>query len=206
MILKVHQETPQERVIRKAVEHLEGGGLLIYPTDTVYGLGCSAESKGAIERIHLLKRRRPDRPFSFVCSDLTHISEYARVGNAAFKVMKHLVPGPYTFVLPSARMKTLPRILVSRRKTVGIRVPASPVTLAIVRLLGHPILSTSVTAPDGSILTDPDAIAALYGNDVGLILDGGVLPCEPSTVLDLTGEEPRVIRLGAGDVAHLGLA
>ena len=198
VILKVHTTTPEARVIRKSDEVLAAGGTLIYPTDTIYGLGCSVESRDALERIYLLKRQRPDKPFSFVCSDLKNISEYARVSNAAFKTMKHLVPGPYTFILPAARMKHLPRILVSRRKTVGIRVPESAVALMIVRELGHPILSTSVTTETGELLNDPEAIASSFRNSVDLILDGGVLVSEPSTVLDLTAEEPVVVRLGAG--------
>ena len=203
MIINVHLHTPDARTIRRATDTLAAGGLLIYPTDTVYGLGCNAADKNAIERIHLIKRQRQDRPFSFVCSDLKHISEYARVSNAAFRIMKRLIPGPYTFILPAAGMPGLPRILVSKRKTVGIRVPDSRVTLAIVKELGHPILSTSVTDEDGSLLNDPHVIAGRFKTSVDMILDGGVLVSEPSTVLDLTGDEARVVRKGAGDVSFL---
>ena len=203
MIVRIHLENPEVRLIKKAAEILSAGGIIIYPTDTVYGIGCSVENKNAIERIHLIKRQRADKPFSFVCSDLKHISEYANVSNAAFKIMKHAVPGPYTFILPAARMKQLPKILVSRRKTVGIRVPDSKVTLAIVGELGHPILSTSVTAESGELLNDPASIADTYKNSVEMIIDGGVLVSNPSTVLDLTEDTARVIRLGAGDVSFL---
>jgi len=204
MILNVHTKNPEPRIIRRAAELLAGGGIIIYPTDTIYGLGCSVTDKNAIERIHLVKRQRADKPFSFVCSDLTHISEYAQVSNAAFKIMKHMIPGPYTFILPAGRMKQLPKILVSKRKTVGIRVPDSPVTQALVRELGHPILSTSVTLDASEPLNDPDVIRENFNNAVDLILDGGVLLSEPSTVLDLTGEAPVVVRKGAGDVSWLG--
>ena len=204
MILKVHLNNPQPRAIQKAAEVLSSGGAVIYPTDTVYGIGASVEDKNAIEKIHTLKRQRQDRPFSFVCSDLTHISEYAHVSNPAFKIMKRLIPGPYTFILPAARMKQLPKILVSKRKTVGIRVPDSRVTLAIVRELGHPILSTSATGENGDVLNDPDLIAERYRNSVELILDGGILTSDQSTVLDLTGDTPRVVRHGAGEVSFLG--
>jgi len=199
VILQVHLSTPSERTIGKAVEVIRAGGILIYPTDTVYGLGCSVEDRNAIERIHLVKHQKQDKPFSFICSDLTHISEYAHVSNMAFRSMKRLIPGPFTFILPAARMKQLPRILVSKRKTVGIRVPDSQVTLALVTRVGHPILSTSVTDHEGSILNDPDRIVEAYGNMVDLILDGGILTSDPSTVLDLTGERPAVMRQGAGD-------
>jgi tRNA threonylcarbamoyl adenosine modification protein (Sua5/YciO/YrdC/YwlC family) len=203
MILPVHPDNPEPRSIRRAAEFLSAGGIVIYPTDTVYGIGCSVQNKNAIERIYLIKKQRPDKPFSFVCSDLKNISEYARVSNAAFKIMKHLIPGPYTFILPAARMKQFPKILVSKRKTVGIRVPDSKTTLALVRELGHPILSTSVTNQDGDLVNDPDKIGDMFRDNVELILDGGVLVSDPSTVLDLTGETPLVVRKGAGDVSFL---
>ncbi len=198
MILNIHLQNPGERAITKAAEILRHGGIVIYPTDTVYGIGCSVENKNAIEKIYLVKGQRTDKPFSFVCSNLSHISEYAHVSNAAFKIMKRLIPGPYTFVLPAAKMKHLPKILVSRRKTVGIRVPASPVAIALVTALGHPILSTSTSMFNGALLNDPDVIREYYSQKVELILDAGILVSEPSTVLDLTGEEPIVIRQGAG--------
>jgi len=204
MIIKLHPVNPEQRLIARVVGRLRGGGVIIYPTDTVYGIGCSVEDRNAIERVHLIKRWRPNKPFSFICSDLTHISNYAHVSNAAFRIMKHLIPGPYTFVLPAARMKQLPRILVSKRKTVGIRVPNHKIPLAIVRELGHPILSTSVTTDNDEPLNDPTAIQSRFGNQVDIIIDAGTLVSEPSTVIDLTGEAPEVSRKGAGDVSMLG--
>lgn len=198
MILPIRLDNPEPRKIAQATDVLRAGGIVIYPTDTVYGLGCSIENKNAIEKIYLIKGQRADKPFSFVCADLTHISEYAHVSNAAFKLMKRLIPGPYTFILPAARMKHLPKILVSKRRTVGIRVPNSAVSLALVRSLGHPILSTSVTTEDGEILNDPALIAQHFRNRVELILDGGVLASEPSTVVDLTTDTPIIVREGAG--------
>ena len=205
MVVTIHHENPEPRIISKAAEILAAGGLVIYPTDTVYGLGCSIESKEAIERVYLIKRQRSDKPFSFVCSDLTHISEYAHVSNSAFKIMKHLIPGPYTFILRATKMQRLPKILVSKRKTVGIRVPNNKLTLAMVKQLGHPILSTSVTTEKGEVLSDPAAIVGRFKNSVDLIITGGILAAYPSTVLDLTNEEPRVVRKGAGDVSMLGI-
>ena len=203
MILQIHTDNPEPRNIGRVAEVLRADGVVIYPTDTVYGMGCSIGSRSAIEKIHLIKRQREDKPFSFVCSDLKHISEYAVVDNAAFRIMKRLIPGPYTFILPAARMKQLPKILVSRRKTVGIRVPDSRVTADLVRAVGFPILSTSVTLPDGELLNDPDLIIRHFRNVVDVILDAGPLSSDPSTVLDLTGEEPEVVRRGAGDVSML---
>ena len=204
MVITIHPVNPEQRLIRRAVDILRSGGVLIYPTDTVYGMGCSAENKNAIERIYLIKHQRQDKPFSFVCSDLKHISEYAHVSNQAFKVMKHLIPGPYTFILPATRMKSLPKILVSRRKTVGIRVPDSRITLALVKELGHPILSTSVTAENGDLVNNPESIIERFNNQVELIIDGGALTSNPSSVIDLTDEEPKVVRVGAGDVSMFG--
>ncbi len=203
MRIAIHPVNPEPRLIEKAVEVLRTGGIVIYPTDTVYGIGCSIESKNAIEKIHLIKHQKEEKPFSFVCSGLTHVSEYALVNNMAFKTMKHLIPGPYTFILPAAKMKQFPKILVSRRRTVGIRVPDSPIALALVRELGHPVLSTSVTVDDGSILNDPDEIAGHFNNRVEMIIDAGVFHTGPSTVIDLTGDQPEIIRQGSGDVPTL---
>lgn len=203
MIVRIHPDNPEPRTVRKVAETLAAGGVIIYPTDTVYGIGCSITDKSAIERIYLIKRWRADKPFSFVCSDLTHISEYARVSNAAFRTIKKLIPGPYTFILPATKMQGLPKILVSKRKTVGIRVPDSRITLALVKELGHPILSTSVGIGDDGALNDPERIAEHFRNQVDIIIDAGTLPGEPSTVIDLTGELPVVVRQGAGDASLL---
>jgi tRNA threonylcarbamoyl adenosine modification protein (Sua5/YciO/YrdC/YwlC family) len=203
MRISIHPVDPEPRQIRKAGEILRSGGIVIYPTDTVYGLGCSIADKNAIERIYLIKGQRLNKPFSFVCSDLTHISEYANVSNMAFKTMKRMIPGAYTFILPAGRMQRLPKILISRRKTVGIRVPASPITHAIIKELGHPILSTSVTIESGELLNDPDLIVEHFNNVVDMIIDAGVLRSEPSSVIDLTGDSPVVVRQGAGDTSML---
>jgi tRNA threonylcarbamoyl adenosine modification protein (Sua5/YciO/YrdC/YwlC family) len=201
MYLKVHPVNPQGRHIQRAVEALKSGGVIIYPTDTVYGIGCSVFDKDAIERIYQIKRQDVAKPFSFVCSDLSHISEYAKVSNPAYRLMKHLIPGPYTFVLPASRLKQLPKSMISKRKTVGIRVPANTISLAIVRELGHPILSASVMSRNGGVINNPEMIRELYDKQVDLILDGGIVLSEPSTVLDLTDDQPVVLREGAGDVS-----
>lgn len=203
MRLAIHPINPEPRLIERAVEVLRAGGIVIYPTDTVYGIGCSIESKKAIEKIHLIKHQKKEKPFSFVCSGLTHVSEYAIVSNMAFRTMKHLIPGPYTFILPAAKMKQFPKILVSKRRTVGIRVPDSPITLALVSGLGHPVLSTSVTLEDGTLLNEPDEIVEHFNNRVEMIIDAGPLHTGPSTVIDLTGNQPEIVREGPGIVAPL---
>lgn len=203
MYLKVHTENPQGRHITRAVEILRNDGIIIYPTDTVYGIGCSIYSKTAIEQIYRIKNQNPSKPFSFVCSDLSHISEYAVVSNPAYRVMKHLIPGRFTFILPASRLKQLPKSLISKRKTVGIRVPNNKIALAIVQELGHPILSASVTDDAGFVINNPEIIRREFENRVDMIIDGGINISEPSTVLDFTEEPPIVVREGAGDVSEL---
>ena len=203
MYLKLHPDNPQGRHIARAVDVLSQGGVIIYPTDTVYGIGCSVFDKDAIERIYRIKRQDSNKPFSFICSDLSHISEYARVSNPAFRLMKQLIPGPYTFVLPASRLKQLPKSMISKRKTVGIRVPDNTICQAIVKELGHPILSASVLDSAGEVMNNPESIKELYAHEVNLILDGGIILSAPSTVLDMTDELPVVIREGAGDVSAL---
>lgn len=201
MYCKVHPENPQGRHIARAIEVLRNDGVIIYPTDTVYGIGCSIHSADAIEKIYQLKGQDRSKPFSFICSDLTNISEYARVSNQAFRLMKHLIPGPFTFILPASSLKHLPKGILSKRTTVGIRVPNNKIALALVKELGHPILSASVTDMNGDIINDPEIIKEQYEKRVDLILDGGLSSMQLSTVLDFTDEQPTVIREGAGDVS-----
>lgn len=204
MYLKVHPQNPQGRHISHAVEVLRSGGVIIYPTDTVYGIGCSIHNTRAIERIYQIKNQDRTKPFSFICSDLSHISEYARVSNAAYRLMKQLIPGPFTFILPASRLKQLPKSLISKRKTVGIRVPQNTICREIVKELGHPILSASVAPTNGSdLINDPELIKRHYESYVDLVIDGGKSLLEFSTVLDVTDERPVVLREGAGDVSNI---
>ncbi|MBI3765864.1 MAG: threonylcarbamoyl-AMP synthase [Ignavibacteriales bacterium] len=203
MYLKVHPDNPQGRHIKRAVEVLTSGGVIIYPTDTVYGIGCSIFNTHAIERVYQIKEQATGKPFSFICADLSHISEYAKVSNAAFRLMKQLIPGPFTFILPASRLKQLPKSMISKRKTVGIRVPKNTICHTLMKGLGHPILNASVTDERGDIINDPQRIKHIYESNVDLILDGGKSLLELSTVLDLTDEQPIVVREGAGDVSML---
>jgi tRNA threonylcarbamoyl adenosine modification protein (Sua5/YciO/YrdC/YwlC family) len=204
--LKVHPVNPEGRHVARAAEMLRSGGVLIYPTDTVYGLGCSILHAGAIERVYRLKRQDRSKPFSFICSDLSHISEYAMVSNPAFRLMKRLIPGPYTFILPASRMKQIPKSMMSKRKHVGIRVPDNAVCQALIRALGHPLLSTTVTTGAGEIMNDPEEIAEAYDQRVDLILESGNGLLEVSTVLDLTGDLPVIVRQGMGDTGFFTTA
>ncbi len=203
MYVNIHPDNPQGRHIDRAVGVLRDGGVIIYPTDTVYGIGCSIYNTRAIERIYEIKRQDPLKPFSFICCDLSDISEYARVSNPAFRLMKRLIPGPYTFILPASRLKQLPKSLLSKRKTVGIRVPKNNISLALVKGLTHPILSASVADEKGEIISDPEIIKERFEGSVDLIIDGGQSLTELSTILDLTEEQPVLVREGAGDVSML---
>ncbi len=196
---ELHPVTPQLRYINKAVEILRNGGVIIYPTDTVYGLGCDIYNHEALERIYEIKQETGTKLYSFICPDLKDISKYAKVSDYAYKIMKKLLPGPYTFVLPAA--KDVPKKLWTKRKTVGIRIPDHKVALILAKELGNPIVSTSVTNRKGEILYDPEEIRILFNTQVDLMLSAGALEGEPSSIIDLSQEEPEIIRVGAGDVS-----
>jgi tRNA threonylcarbamoyl adenosine modification protein (Sua5/YciO/YrdC/YwlC family) len=195
---ELHPVNPQLRFINKAVEVLKGGGIIIYPTDTVYGIGCDIFNKDALEKIFAIKNGG-NRLFSFVCANLKDIAKYAKVSDSAYRTMKHLLPGPYTFILPAA--KQVPKKLWSKRKTVGIRVPKHQVCLKLVEELGNPVISTSATGKNGELIFDPLEIRDRFSKQVDLMLASGNLPGDVSSVIDLSEDEPEVIREGAGDVS-----
>jgi tRNA threonylcarbamoyl adenosine modification protein (Sua5/YciO/YrdC/YwlC family) len=199
VIIRINSQNPQLRLIHRVVEVLQEGGVIAYPTDTVYGFGCSLYNKKGIERIYLIKQTQKNQPFSFICADLKDISLYSKVSNYAYKTMRRLLPGPFTFILEGTKL--VPKIMLTRRMTAGIRVPNNPICLAIVQELGHPIISTSASLPDGEVLTDPVEIHGKLGKVLDLVIDGGVLISEPSSVIDLTGDVPKVLRKGKGDVS-----
>jgi tRNA threonylcarbamoyl adenosine modification protein (Sua5/YciO/YrdC/YwlC family) len=196
---ELHPVTPQIRYINKAVEILKDGGVIIYPTDTVYGLGCSIYSKDALDRIYMIKNEAGTKLFSFIIPDFKDISKYARVSDYAYKVMRKLLPGPYTFVLPAA--KEVPKKLWTKRKTVGIRIPDHQIALTIAKELGNPIVSTSVTTRKGELLFEPSEIQAKFNTQVDLILSVGILNGQPSSIVDLSKEQVEIIREGAGDLS-----
>lgn len=196
---ELHPENPQLRYIDKAVEVLKRGGIIIYPTDTVYGIGCDIFNKSALDKVRTIKNDPDIKLLSFICPNLKNISKYAKVSDYAYRKMKYLLPGPYTFILPAA--KQVPKKLWTKRNTVGIRIPDHNVALKIVEELGNPIVSTSVTDRKGNVLIDPIEIRSIFNNQVDLMLASGNLIGEPSTVIDLSDDEPEVIREGAGDVS-----
>jgi tRNA threonylcarbamoyl adenosine modification protein (Sua5/YciO/YrdC/YwlC family) len=199
MLIKVNPFNPQTRLIQRAVDILTKGGILVYPTDTNYGIGCDILNKKAIERIYQLKQRDKSKPFSFICSELKNISHYAKVSNYAYKTMKRLLPGPYTFILEGSKL--VPKIMLTKRKTAGIRVPDHKICLELVKGLGNPIITTSATMPDGSTLNEPSLIHEMFGSRVDLVIDGDVVSGKPSSVISLIDDMPVVIRKGMGDVS-----
>ncbi len=198
-VFDIIPENPDQRCIDLAVNELRNGGIICYPTDTVYGLGASIKNKRAIEQISRIKRIANRKLLSFICKDLKEISCYAHVSNQAYKIMRRSLPGPYTFILPAT--SETPKRLSQKRRTVGIRIPDNILCRLLVDQLGTPILSTSVPAGPDEILNDPYEIERRIGENLDLILNGGILVSEPSTVVDLTNHEPVIIREGAGDPA-----
>jgi tRNA threonylcarbamoyl adenosine modification protein (Sua5/YciO/YrdC/YwlC family) len=201
MQLAINARNPEPRKIARAVEALRQGGVIAYPTDTVYGLGCDITNKHAVERIYRMKRMADTQLLSFVCPDLSNIAHYGVVQDFAYRIMRRLVPGPYTFILQATR--EVPKVLRMKRKTVGIRVPDHPVALALARELGSPVASTSASL-EGEILIDPADIEDRFP-ELDLVLDAEGVGLTPSTVLDLSGDAAVVVREGAGplDVLHL---
>jgi tRNA threonylcarbamoyl adenosine modification protein (Sua5/YciO/YrdC/YwlC family) len=198
MILPINPKNPQVRLIRKVVEVLGQGGLIGYPTDTVYGLGCDLFNPEAIRKIHRLKKKEKNKPLSFICSDLKDISRYAYVSNAAYKIMKRLLPGPYTFILKATKL--VPKVAQTKQNTVGIRIPDNKICLALVKEVGHPIISTSVSNSTDGLYNDPAVIEERFGKQLDLVIDGGTIVAEHSSVVDLSEDEPAVIRRGKGDL------
>lgn len=189
---------PQPRHVQRAVAVLEAGGLVAYPTDTYYALGCDFAQKRALESLAQLKRRDDRKPFTFLCGDLAEVARYAIVSNESFRLMRRILPGPYTLILEATRL--VPRTALTRQRTVGIRVPDAPVALALVHGLGRPLATTSARLPGEEPLIDAGDIQTRLGARIELILDAGVILNEPSTVLDLTGAAPVVVREGKGPV------
>ncbi|MEZ4857010.1 MAG: L-threonylcarbamoyladenylate synthase [Gelidibacter sp.] len=199
--VKLYEENPNARDIKKVIDVLKKGGLIIYPTDTVYGLGCDINNIKALERVAQIKGVKLEKAnFSFVCHDLSNLSDYVKqIDSTTFKILKRALPGPYTFILPGA--KTLPNPF-KKKKTVGIRVPNNNIALEIVRQLGNPIISTSIHDEDEIIeyTTDPELILEKWNNLVDLVIDGGYGDNLASTVIDLSEEEPTIVREGKGSL------
>jgi tRNA threonylcarbamoyl adenosine modification protein (Sua5/YciO/YrdC/YwlC family) len=197
-MLTINTQNPQPRLIAQVVEALRHGAVICYPTDTVYGIGCDIYNQKAVKRVHQLKRRPNDKPFSFMCSSLKDVSTYCHISNSAYRLMKKNLPGPYTFVLTT--MKIVPKIMTSKQKTVGIRVPDNAICRALIEALGNPIITTSASLEEqGLPMAEAYELEEKLGGLVDIIIDGGPVYPEPSSVISLIGDTPEIIRQGKGD-------
>ena len=200
MLIAINPDNPQPRSIKQIADRLRGGAVICYPTDTVYGIGCDIFNQKAIKKIFQIKKRPLHKPFSFMCSSLKNVSDYGHVSNMAYRIMRKALPGPFTFVLPAA--KIVPRIMITKQKTVGIRVPQNNICLELIEALGNPILTTSaILDSEGPALSEAYEFEAQLGNLVELVIDGGMVYPDPSTVVDFSGDEPEILRHGKGDIS-----
>jgi tRNA threonylcarbamoyl adenosine modification protein (Sua5/YciO/YrdC/YwlC family) len=197
VLVEINPSHPEPRKVARAVAALEAGEVVAYPTDTVYGLGCDLTNRKAIDRLYAIKRMEKSHQLSFICPDLGDIATYAVVEKHAYRILRHYLPGPYCFILEATR--DVPKLLQSKRKTVGIRIPNHPLVRAIARELGRPLISTTAGAPGGDPLIDPNEIDDVF-KGLAMVLDGGVGGMVPTTVIDLTGEHAEIIREGAGPI------
>lgn len=198
---QIHPDNPQARLIRQAVDIIREGGVVVYPTDSAYALGCHIGDKAALDRIRRIRKLDAKHNFTLVCSDLSEIATYAKVDNTAYRLLRHCTPGPYTFIL-RATSEVPRRLLHPKRKTVGLRVPDNPIAAALLADLGEPLMSVTLIMPGDELpLIDPYDIRQTLEHDVDLVIDGGYCGMEPTTVVDLADEAPIVLRVGKGDVA-----
>ncbi len=202
MLISIHPTNPQPRQLAIIKDCLESGGIIAYPTDTIYGLGCDIFHPEAVAKICAIKKVNPEKAqLSFICSDLSHLSNYAKsINNSLFRILKSTLPGPFTFVLPAS--KEVPKILQNKKKTIGLRIPDNKIALAIIETLGHPILSASFPGENIEDYTDPEIIQEHWGKQIDIVVDGGIGGVIPSTVVDCTTDEYIILRQGLGIWEH----
>ena len=198
MLISIHPTNPQPRQLAIIKDCLESGGIIAYPTDTIYGLGCDIFHPEAVAKICAIKKVSPEKAqLRFICSDLSHLSNYAKsINNSLFRILKSTLPGPFTFVLPAS--KEVPKILQNKKKTIGLRIPDNKIALAIIETMGHPILSASFPGENIEDYTDPEIIQEHWGKQIDIVVDGGIGGIIPSTVVDCTTDEYIILRQGAG--------
>ena len=201
MLVSINPENPQVRHIGRVIECLKQGGVIAYPTDTIYGIGCDIFNRKGVKKIYQIKQRDARKPFSFICADLSDVSNYAQVSNFAYKIMRRHLPGPYTFVLEATR--AVPDLLTTRQKTVGIRIPNNQIALSIVRELGHPLVTTSANTSGEDVMNDPQDIELQLGRNLDMVIDGGILPGDPSTIISLIDDRVELLRKGCGDTSWI---
>jgi tRNA threonylcarbamoyl adenosine modification protein (Sua5/YciO/YrdC/YwlC family) len=200
VLITIDPVEPEGWLIARAADILRRGGVAVVPTDTVYGLACTISSQKSIQRIYKLKDLDPKKPLAILVADIATVSLYARgISTPTYRMMKRVLPGPYTFILEGSKL--VPKIMLTKRKTAGIRVPDNPICIALVRELGNPIITTSATLPDGQVLHDTSLIHDHFGKRIDLVIDGSIVPGMPSSVISLINDSPEIIRRGVGDVA-----
>lgn len=201
--LSIHPDNPQPRLISQAAAIVRQGGLIVYPTDSCYAIGCQIGDKAAMERVRRIRKLGTDHDFTLVCRDLSDIATYAKVGNREYRLLKLLTPGPYTAILTASR--EVPRRLQNpKRRTIGLRVPDHPIVRMLLEVLGEPLMSVTLIIPGDDLpLTDPGDISDRLGSQVDVIIDAGNGSCEPTSIIDLTGETPHVVRQGKGDTSFI---
>lgn len=197
-ILELNPLHPQPRRVQRVVDVLKDGEHIAFPTDSTYGLGCDLYQKPAVDKLYTIKQRDKRRPFSLLCADLSDLAQYANVSNSAYKLIRKLTPGPFTFILNATRL--VPKILRTKRQTVGIRVPDNPICNALIRQLGSPIISTTAKDEEEAYLADPWAIREVYGDSLRYIVDGGDMIPNLTTIIDFTGDEYEIVRQGKGEI------
>ncbi len=201
MLISINPDNPQQRSIKQIADKLRSGAVICYPTDTVYGIGCDIFNQKAIKKIYQIKKRVKYKPFSFMCSSLKNVSDYGHVSNVAYRIMRKALPGPFTFVLPAA--KIVPKIMITKQKTVGIRVPRNNICIELIEALGNPILTTSaILDKEGAPLSEAYEFEELWGNMLDLVIDGGMVYPDPSTIVDFSGDETEILRQGKGDISR----
>ncbi len=199
MIFVINEQNPQPRLINKTIEILKEGGIIVFPTDTVYAYGCDIKDKRAIERIYRLKKMEKHKPLSFIFTEISAINDYARnISDESYKIMKKAFPGPYTFIFKASRL--VPKVVATNQKTVGVRIPDNNIAIEIVKALGRPLLATSVSDQNGNYIVEPKDLEKIYRNEVDLVIDCGAKISSPSTVVDMTEDTFRVIRKGKGEI------
>lgn len=200
MIIQINPTNPEPEKIDQVVTSLTAGGLIVYPTDTIYGLGCDIFNKDAVKKIYQFKKREAKKPLSIICADIKDIAKYAIIPEVAFRLLKKTLPGPFTYILKANNK--VPDTFIAKNKTVGVRIPDNEICLALVKSFGTPIITTSLNLSDEEVMTSPLQMPLELRNKIDIIIDAGYLPQEPSTIIDLTKGEPIIVRQGKGDISQ----
>jgi len=204
MLVELNQTNPQPREINRIVQSLERGGIIVYPTDTTYAIGCDIENRKAAQKIKAIKQIPKEKLLSLICPDLQTVSQYGYLGNQAYKLMKHCLPGAYTFILKATKL--VPKVMMTKRKTIGVRIPDNVIAQSIVEALGRPMVTASVRISGEEIMSDPEEIFNSLGHQLDYVIDAGMLYPDPSSVIDLCEEPPVIIREGKGDISFIAEA